>query len=346
MIELFGRQRQCLRIMGHQFVRDKSVLLGKWRNIVYFGVLMLVMSAQWPMINYAIYYIDNLQLATASLMKDSAAKIILESANSTAIMVVKLYWISVCSTGTYFMMSPVLKIIWSKIRKTNAAWELPMPMRFAFDFETFPGYEFAYIYTGLVTLSVVMYAVATDGLFVSFAINLVSHLKILQKSIENNTFLKSDEELHKDLKSYIEYHNLILSLYNELRDIYSPIVFGQFLMTSLQVCVIVYQMVTHMDTILVLIINCTFLTSILLQLFIYCYGGEILKLESLMVGISVQLSNWYNLKPAHRRMLVLLMLRSQREAIIKAGFYEASLANFMAILKAAVSYITLIQSIE
>ncbi|XP_023292433.2 odorant receptor 82a [Lucilia cuprina] len=382
MIELFGRQRQCLRIMGHQFVRDKSVLLGKWRNIVYFGVLMLVMSAQWPMINYAIYYIDNLQLATASLsicftniltvikittflsykwrfvalmtkletmyqeLKDSAAKIILESANSTAIMVVKLYWISVCSTGTYFMMSPVLKIIWSKIRKTNAAWELPMPMRFAFDFETFPGYEFAYIYTGLVTLSVVMYAVATDGLFVSFAINLVSHLKILQKSIENNTFLKSDEELHKDLKSYIEYHNLILSLYNELRDIYSPIVFGQFLMTSLQVCVIVYQMVTHMDTILVLIINCTFLTSILLQLFIYCYGGEILKLESLMVGISVQLSNWYNLKPAHRRMLVLLMLRSQREAIIKAGFYEASLANFMAILKAAVSYITLIQSIE
>ncbi|XP_065364130.1 odorant receptor 82a [Calliphora vicina] len=382
MIDLFGRQRQCLRIMGHHFVRDKSVLLRKWRNIVYFGVLMLVMSAQWPMINYAIYYIDNLELATASLSicftniltvikittflsykwrfvalmtklenmyhesKDTAAKKILETANRNAFMMVKLYWMSVCSTGMYFMMAPVLKIVWSQIYKTKLVLDLPMPMRFAFDFESFPGYEFAYIYTGLVTLAVVMYAVATDGLFVSFAINLVSHLKILQKSIEDNKFVKSDEELHSDLKSYIEYHNLILSLYNELRDIYSPIVFGQFLMTSLQVCVIVYQLVTHMDTILVLIINCTFLTSILLQLFIYCYGGEILKLESLMVGISVQLSNWYNLKPAHRRMLVLLMLRSQREAIIKAGFYEASLANFMAILKAALSYITLIQSIE
>ena len=51
-----------------------------------------------------------------------------------------------------------------------------------------------------------------------------------------------------------------------------------------------------------------------------------------MVGVSVQLSNWYNLKPSHRRMLALLMLRSQREAIIKAGFYEASLANFMAVI--------------
>nr|AID61224.1 odorant receptor [Calliphora stygia] len=382
MIDLFGRQRQCLRIMGHHFVRDKSLLLRKWRNIVYFGVLMLVMSAQWPMINYAIYYIDNLELATASLSicftnvltvikistflsykwrfvalmtkletmyqesKDPAAKKILKTANRSALMMVKLYWMSVCSTGMYFMMSPVLKILWSQIHKTEMVLDLPMPMRFAFDIESFPGYEIAYIYTGLVTLAVVMYAVATDGLFVSFAINLVSHLKILQKSIEENTFLKSDEELHGDLKSYIEYHNLILSLYNELREIYSPIVFGQFLMTSLQVCVIVYQMVTHMDTILVLIINITFLTSILLQLFIYCYGGEILKLESLMVGISVQISNWYNLKPSHRRMLVLLMLRSQREAIIKAGFYEASLANFMAILKAALSYITLIQSIE
>lgn len=67
MIELFGRQKQCLRLMGHQLVRDKSQLLGKWRNIVYFGVLMLVMSAQWPMIDYAIYYRDNLELATASL---------------------------------------------------------------------------------------------------------------------------------------------------------------------------------------------------------------------------------------------------------------------------------------
>ena len=88
-----------------------------------------------------------------------------------------------------------------------------------------------------------MYVVATDGLFVSFTINLVAHLQILQNSIKDNKFLKPDEEQQKELNWFIEYHNLILSLYNEVRDIYSPIVFGQFLMTSLQVCVIVYQMV-------------------------------------------------------------------------------------------------------
>lgn len=115
--------------------------------------------------------------------------------------------------------------------------------RFSFDAESLPGYAFGYVYTGVVTLAVVMYAAATDGLFVSFTINLVAHLQILQSSIKDNKFLKPDEEQHKELKGFIKYHNVILDLYNEVRDIYSPIVFGQFLMTSLQVCVIVYQMV-------------------------------------------------------------------------------------------------------
>lgn len=67
MIDLFAKQRQCLRIMGHNFVRDKSQLLRKWRNIKYFGVLLLVMSAQWPMMNYTIYHIDKMELVTACL---------------------------------------------------------------------------------------------------------------------------------------------------------------------------------------------------------------------------------------------------------------------------------------
>lgn len=67
MIELFAKQRQCLHLMGHHFVRDKSQLLQMWHNIKFAGVVMVVISAQWPMINYVIYHIDDMQLATASL---------------------------------------------------------------------------------------------------------------------------------------------------------------------------------------------------------------------------------------------------------------------------------------
>lgn len=67
MLDLFAKQRQCLLLMGHNFVRDKSELLKKWHNIKYVSVLLLVVSAQWPIMNYTIYYIDDLQLATASM---------------------------------------------------------------------------------------------------------------------------------------------------------------------------------------------------------------------------------------------------------------------------------------
>ncbi|KAI9584933.1 hypothetical protein GQX74_006828 [Glossina fuscipes] len=322
MIDLFERQRFCLRVMGHNFVRDRSQQSRRWHNTrctyKYILCLFLVVSAQVPMINYTIYYIDHVELATASLsicftnilttvkiitfllykwefaalmeeleemyyeVRKAEIKVKLKRDNDYARNLTRMYWNSCCCTGLYFMTTPILKIIWSKLKDMDVSFELPMPMR----------------------------------------------------------------QLQRDLSSCVGYHNKILSLAFKLRDIYRPIIFAQFLMTSLQVCVIVYQMVTHINAQHIFLKNCLFLCSILLQLFIYCYGGEILKLESLRVGVSVQISHWYNLKPSHRRMLCLLMLRSQREAIIKAGFYEASLANFMAILKAAMSYITLIQSIE
>ncbi|KAL9898252.1 odorant receptor 82a [Glossina fuscipes fuscipes] len=395
MIDLFERQRFCLRVMGHNFVRDRSQQSRRWHNTrctyKYILCLFLVVSAQVPMINYTIYYIDHVELATASLsicftnilttvkiitfllykwefaalmeeleemyyeVRKAEIKVKLKRDNDYARNLTRMYWNSCCCTGLYFMTTPILKIIWSKLKGMDVSFELPMKRlrillmlscRFSFDFESTPGYQFCYIYTGLTTLVVIAYAVAIDGLFIGYTINLKAHFIALQSVIETNNFLKSERQLQRDLSSCVGYHNKILSLAFKLRDIYRPIIFAQFLMTSLQVCVIVYQMVTHINAQHIFLKNCLFLCSILLQLFIYCYGGEILKLESLRVGVSVQISHWYNLKPSHRRMLCLLMLRSQREAIIKAGFYEASLANFMAILKAAMSYITLIQSIE
>ncbi|XP_037945273.1 odorant receptor 82a-like [Teleopsis dalmanni] len=382
MQDIFETQRKCLRLMGHTLENEKSPLLRKWNSFIYYGSLLLVLSAQWPMINYVVYNIDDLTLATASLsivltnmltvikmitflmykqrfmelMEQfgemfnaahvSEVKRGLTVANKIAMKLVKLYYFSVSSTGLYFMIGPLVKIIWSKINHKTIIRDLPMPMRFNFDFVSTPGYEFGYVYTGFVTMTVVMYASAIDGLFLSFTINLRSHFQALQFFIQTNKFRRSDKAAQYDISKYIDYHVLLLDLSNKVRQIYKPIVFGQFLLTSVQVCVIIYQLVTHLDTLLVLVVYCTFLAAILLQLFIYCYGGEILKVESSMVGVSVQLSNWYLLTPKTRRMLLLVMLRSQREVVIKAGFYEASLANFMVILRAAMSLITLIQSID
>ncbi|XP_011181975.2 odorant receptor 82a [Zeugodacus cucurbitae] len=395
--DLFRIQRNCLRLMGHQDIYDddnetagdeqksKSWQMRCFRHsqtLKYALLLLLMMSAQLPMMDYIIYHIDDLALATACLsivftnvltviktstflaykrefkslmaefermydeLHEAGAKRCLVTVNVGAKRFVKLYFYSVSCTGLYFTIKPLVSMIWAKFQIKPLVLELPMPMRFPFDFESPPGYQFAYIYTILITIVVVMHATSVDGLFVSFTTNLRGHFQALQYFIETNTYDKSDALIQQELRIYVHYHVRLLELSQSVQRIFKPIIFGQFLMTSLQVCVIIYQLVTNMGVIMEMVVYCTFLSSILLQLLIYCYGAEFLKIESSAVGTAVQMSQWYNLPPRHRHVLRLMMLRSQREIIISAGFYEASLANFMSILKAAMSYITFIQSIE
>ncbi|XP_054725222.1 odorant receptor 82a [Anastrepha obliqua] len=390
--DLFRIQRNCLRLMGHQDIYDKNVVpgeeqkskdcFGQCQTIKYVILLLVMISAQLPMMDYIIYHIDDLALATASLsivftnvltviktstflaykrefkqlmtefelmydeLHEVGAKQFLVKANVGAKRFVQLYFYSVSCTGLYFSINPLVSMIWAKLQSKPLVLELPMPMRFPFDFESTPGYQFAYAYTILITFMVVMHATSVDGIFVSFTNNLRSHFQALQYFIETNTFDKSDALLQQELRVYVQYHTRLLALSENVQRIFKPIIFGQFLMTSLQVCVIIYQLVTHMGVFMDMVVYCTFLSSILLQLLIYCYGAEFLKIESSAVGTAVQMSQWYNLPPRHRHVLRLILLRSQREIIIRAGFYEASLANFMSILKAAMSYITFIQSIE
>ncbi|CAD6993496.1 unnamed protein product [Ceratitis capitata] len=353
--DLFRIQRNCLRLMGHQDIYDddgddnnssnnndtefssverkslrQRLCFRHLQTMKYVLLLLLMMSAQLPMMDYIIYHIDDLELATACLsivftniltviktstflaykrefkslmtefelmydeLRGAGAKPLLVTVNVGAKRFVKLYFYSVSCTGLYFTIKPLIGMFWAKFQEKPLLLELPMPMRFPFDFESTPGYQIAYVYTILITIVVVMHATSVDGLFVSFTTNLRGHFQALQYFIETNTFNKSEARLQKELRFYVEYHVRLLGLAQSVQRIFKPIIFGQFLMTSLQVCVIIYQLVM-----------------------------------SSAVGTAVQMSQWYNLPPRHRHVLRLMMVRSQREIIISAGFYEASLANFM-----------------
>jgi len=118
------------------------------------------------------------------------------------------------------------------------------PYRFPFNDVNSPGYEFGFIYTLFVTIAVVLYASAVDGLFISFAINLRAHLQALQQRIQDLTFDLPDQAVQEQIIQVVQYHVHILNLAKLLRITYMPIVFGQFLITSIQVGVIIYQILS------------------------------------------------------------------------------------------------------
>lgn len=125
----------------------------------------------------------------------------------------------------------------------------------------------------------VLYASAVDGLFISFAINLRAHFQALQQDIHLLAFGQEEQLVDKQLADVVEYHVQLLSLSRQLRHIYTPIVFGQFFITSLEVGVIIYQIVTVTIDIIIYI-------YILLKLSIYLCSTWIRLWRSLCIFLS------------------------------------------------------------
>ncbi|KAH8295031.1 hypothetical protein KR018_006279 [Drosophila ironensis] len=386
MGRMFQLQENCLRAMGHTYPHGSvEASEGKGISVRHIVSLFFVVSAQYPLISFMVYKRDDMEQITACLSvvltnmltvvklttfmfykrdfwqmmqcfrdmhKESASPRFrdgydyVSSANKLASLLGRAYFISCGFTGLYFMLGPIVKIVSSTCRGSTYVRELPMPMKFPFNHEDSPEYELSFLYIVLVTAAVVAYASAVDGLFISFAINLRAHFKTLQRIIKQFNYAGSVPETQSRLKSFVIYHEELLFLSKRLRAVYIPIVFGQFFITSLQVGVIIYQLVTHMNSVMDLLVYLSFFGSIMLQLFMYCYGGEIIKVESLQVDIAVRLSNWNLATPKVRKSLAFVVTRSQREVQIRAGFYDASLANFVGICRTALSLITLIKSIE
>ncbi|CAK9818434.1 Odorant receptor 45b [Anthophora plagiata] len=72
-----------------------------------------------------------------------------------------------------------------------------------------------------------------------------------------------------------------------------------------------------------------FYFAITMEAFFFSFGGEYLSNKSLSISNAAYSSPWYLLKPQDRRIIILLMIRSQRRLTITAGkFMDLTLEGF------------------
>lgn len=186
------------------------------------------------------------------------------------------------------------------------------------------------MFFGAVVFLVCHIVPAVDGMFLTFSLNIKEHLIILQEKLKESSFCEFDRnENKKILISLVKNHNKIIKITKKLSEAYAQIVFVQTLLTSVQVCVIGFQIIENSTDKASIFVNICFLFSIFIQLLIYCYGGAQITSESLNINIAVQLSQWNILEPAERKLLILVMLRAQKPLKIKSGLHEASMETFM-----------------
>lgn len=82
-----------------------------------------------------------------------------------------------------------------------------------------------------------------DSLFYAAALNLSAHFSIVQYRMgERKSFQNHKGNLSAEFRTTIKYHIRIVGMCSELASVYRPIVFTQLMISSLQICVIAYQL--------------------------------------------------------------------------------------------------------
>jgi odorant receptor len=111
-------------------------------------------------------------------------------------------------------------------------------------------------------------------------------------------------------------------------------VFAQHFLSSMLLCVIGFQLVVH-EAFSERFEHVSFGLSIILQLFIYSYGGQLIMDKSSSVADEL-----YEID----KDFVAIIQRAQKPSSIEAGFYKASLPLFTTIMNSAASLITILKS--
>ncbi|XP_011862399.1 PREDICTED: odorant receptor 4-like isoform X2 [Vollenhovia emeryi] len=178
-------------------------------------------------------------------------------------------------------------------------------------------------------------------------------IEILCDALRNICSDKNNRPLGFSMKELIGKHQKIIIFSNKIERIFSYVALIQFLASTLLTCCVGFTVITSISTMqdsdtidsAALIKAIVFYMAAAVEAFIFCFCGEYLSAKSKMIGDAAYKSIWYDFQPNESKFVLLIILRSQRRLTITAGkMMDLSLEGFTSILKASVSYVSVLHA--
>ncbi|XP_071568988.1 odorant receptor 82a-like [Temnothorax nylanderi] len=231
----------------------------------------------------------------------------------------------------------------------NSSRELPIKMEFPFDVSKSPIFECFLIGQFLYDMVIAFVVGLINALLVALVLHVSGQIDIMQQDlveISNGKYDRSTFLLV--IKGLICKHQRIINLSENIENLYSYIALMQVLWNTLVMCctgfVIIIIISSGEDT-ANLIKSVSYYIAIVLEVFIYCFAGEFLSAKSRSISNAIYESLWYNLPPSDSRVILFMILRCQKRLTITAGrVIDLTLEGFTSIMKASVSYISVLNA--
>ncbi|XP_012061489.1 PREDICTED: odorant receptor 4-like [Atta cephalotes] len=228
-----------------------------------------------------------------------------------------------------------------------SAREHILKLKLPFQIDTFPIYvcvtilEFFHIITCGCGISTINSLIITLILHIGGQVDILYDwlLKVFSKNTMNTVNRIT-------MKTLIIKHQQIIMFSENIENLYTYIALMLFVSDIIIICCLGFIIITSISTpggAAILVKSILFYIMMNLEAFIYCFAGEYLNAKSKLIGDAAYNSLWYDITIEKKRMILFMILRSQKRLTITIGkIMDLSLERFASIVKVSASYISVL----
>ncbi|XP_043260231.1 odorant receptor Or2-like isoform X1 [Colletes gigas] len=157
---------------------------------------------------------------------------------------------------------------------------------------------------------------------------------------------QTSDKSYEDLKLCVEHSNMIFNFSKEIQSIFGTVIFLQFLVNCIIICLIAFnitQMKVYIPSVLFGMVM--YMCCMTYQIFIYTWHGNELYLHSANVIFAAYSNEWWHNTKNFKQAIQIIMIRAQQPLILSAGnIMELSVQTFVRILRMSYSIFTVLQT--
>ncbi|KAL0133983.1 hypothetical protein PUN28_001119 [Cardiocondyla obscurior] len=222
-------------------------------------------------------------------------------------------------------------------------------MKFSFEVLESPLFECVLATQILCILSIASVVGMINALLATLVIHVGGQVDIMRQAImevHSTNDLTISLNVFRDL---VRRHRKIIALSNDIESLFSTISLLQLLWNTLIICCTGFMIILALSSskaAMAILMKSMFLyIAKTLEVFVFCYAGEFLSSKSKSISDVVYESLWYDMVPSDRRILLFIMVRSQKRLTITAGkVFDLTLEGFMSVMKASASYMSVLHA--
>ncbi|XP_018353656.1 PREDICTED: odorant receptor 13a-like [Trachymyrmex septentrionalis] len=260
-------------------------------------------------------------------------------------------------TQTLLIIYIVLKISAIIFSPGDSARPMIYTAYFPFDATKSPIFELICACQILSAFSGTVAYTGSDSFISMLVIHVCGQFENLREKLKNlvndPNGVKTSQEFKSELRQIVMRHEHLNWFAKTIEDSFNMIMLIQMLSCTVQLCFQGFQVFRILinkeeneSITFQLIFLSIFVGFVLVHLYIYCYVGEMLLVQSTEIGFSAYESNWFNVPGKEARNLLLIIHRSTVPLCLTAGkFSTFSLQMFSKIVKTSLGYLSVLLTV-